>query len=180
MPEVKEKVEPIWKCRMADCKFTSPPTIKGFQQQAGHQFSHRGIAKDKRGFNLIDSVTGEVLAQTLKEAEEKGLLEPPKAKVEEPKAKVEPPKEPLKAEPPSNVPEMEEKGMGEITTVKSAGVFTYEITLPADAFTLFNLAKACGLETNDGKLFDEWVWDCIRARFSKDYKKQLVLAPLEE
>ena len=81
---------------------------------------------------------------------------------------------------PENLSETGERGKVETTTVKTAGIFTYEMTLPADAFTLFNLAKACELETNKEKTFDEWVWDCITTRFSKDYKKQLVLAPVEE
>ena len=90
---------------------------------------------------------------------------------------------PAPSEEPQNLseaePETAGRGKTEITTVNTAGVFTYDITLPADAFTLFNLAKACGLEPNDKKLFDEWIWDCVRARFSKDYKKQLILAPVE-
>jgi len=52
--------------------------------------------------------------------------------------------------------------------------------LPADAFTLFNLAKFSGLEKDGNKPFDEWVWDCITARFKYDYKRQLILAPLQE
>jgi len=103
------------------------------------------------------------------------------APVEENKQKtVEVTKEPPFDEVPENLSETGERGKVETTTVKTAGIFTYEMTLPADAFTLFNLAKACELETNKEKTFDEWVWDCITARFSKDYKKQLVLAPVEE
>ena len=67
-----------------------------------------------------------------------------------------------------------------IRNVTTAGDFTYEITLPADAFMLFNLAKACGLEKNDDLLFDVWVWECIKARYAKDYKLELVLSPVEE
>lgn len=61
----------------------------------------------------------------------------------------------------------------------TGGIFRYTITLPADAFTLFNVARGFGLE-KDGKLFDEWIFDCITKRFEKDYKMQLILAPLEE
>ncbi len=81
---------------------------------------------------------------------------------------------------PTQTEETRERDEVELTTIRTAGIFTYEITLPADAFTLYNLAKACGLEKDEEKLFDEWVWDCIRARFSKDYKQQLVLAPVED
>lgn len=76
--------------------------------------------------------------------------------------------------------EGEEVSRVRIRSVMTAGDFTYEITLPADAFMLFNLAKACGLERNGNLLFDEWVWDCIKARFAKDYKKELVLAPVKK
>ncbi len=96
------------------------------------------------------------------------------------KPKKEPPAPPPEAKAKEEAELAEKRDKVEETTVKTAGTFTYEITLPADAFTLFNLAKACGLEPNPGKLFDEWIWDCVRARFSKDYKKQLILAPVEE
>lgn len=206
--ETARKVKPIWKCQVQDCDYATPPTYEGYSRIAGHQLHHskQGLSKEKRVFLLIDETTGEELAKTPKEAREKGFLElepPPSAgtkphppavpvpKVEMPKElkKVEPPisetqpgevpKAPVEAERPKVELETEERGKVEITTVKTAGVFTYEITLPADAFTLFNLAKACGLEPNGEMLFDEWIWDCVRARFAKDYKKQLILAPLE-
>lgn len=83
--------------------------------------------------------------------------------------------------PPETKPEAEEmkKDEVEVTTIKTAGIFSYEITLPADAFMLYNLAKAFELEKDD-KSFDEWIWDCVKARYAKDYKKQLVLTPVEE
>lgn len=78
----------------------------------------------------------------------------------------------------------EEKGKGKEEVkepeVSSEGIFRYTISLPADAFMLFNIAKSHGLEKDGGKPFDEWVWDCIKARFEKDYKMQLVLAPVAE
>jgi len=194
----KEQVKAVWKCSVEGCNYTAAPTVEGYRKISGHQLAHTGLPKTKRGFQLVDESTGEILAQKLEEATAKGFIatKPPeptmttasppameikqveRPKVEPPKA--EPPKEtPPEAELPKAIP-AEEGGKVELTTVKTAGIFTYEITLPADAFTLFNLAKACGLETNSEKPFDEWVWDCIRARFSKDYKQQLVLAPLEE
>ena len=59
------------------------------------------------------------------------------------------------------------------------GVLRYTVTLPADAFTLFNIARGYGLEKDD-KLFDEFLFDCITKRFETDYKMQLILAPIEE
>ena len=181
----KEQVRAVWKCRVEGCNYTADPTMDGYRKLSGHQLGHRGLPKEKRGFHLVDEITGEILAQKLEEATAKGFIatKPPEPTTPVPPSAREikqPEPEPKQVEPPSDVPETEGGGKVEIATVKTAGVFTYEITLPADAFTLFNLAKACGLEPNDGKLFDEWVWDCIRARFSKDYKPQLVLAPLEE
>jgi len=194
----KEQVRAVWKCRVEGCNYTADPTMDGYRKLSGHQLGHRGLPKEKRGFQLVDESTGEVLAQKLEEATAKGFIittkppEPtttpvpppaPETKLETPPPA--PETKPAPAGEPQNLseaepPETEGRGKVEITTVKTAGIFTYEITLPADAFTLFNLAKACELETNSEKPFDEWVWDCIRARFSKDYKQQLVLAPLEE
>ncbi len=96
-----------------------------------------------------------------------------KAKEVEAKAKEE-------AEPPKEKPKGEKEV--EITTpqASSTGILRYTITLPADAFVLFNLAKSFGLEKDIEKLFDEWVWDCIRMRYKTDYKMRLVLAPEEK
>lgn len=96
---------------------------------------------------------------------------PPEAKpAAPPEAKVEPPKV------------EKEKKEEEITepTVSPDGIFAYTIHLPADAFTLFGLAKFSGLEKDSDKPFDEWLWDCVMKRFETDYKRQLVLAPIKE
>jgi len=223
--ETEKAVKPIWKCLAKDCDYTTPPTLKGYEKQAGHQLYHakRGVLKEKRGFCLIDESTGDILAQTLKEAGVKGFLmleappEKPK-KVEPPISKtppVEPPKTPdvididaadarraaekaeaeakaeakveakTKAEAeekakPEAKGEKEEEKEKEITTpqVSSDGFFRYTITLPADAFALFNMAKAAGREKDIS--FDVWVWDCIRKRFEKDYKLQVILAGIGE
>lgn len=168
----KKQVRPMWKCRVEGCNYTATPTVEGYNKLTGHQLAHRGLPKEKRGFQLVDGSTGEVLAQKLEEATAKGFIttKPPE------------PTTILASPPAQDLPEAEppETEKGEITTVRTAGIFAYEITLPADAYTLFNLAKACGLEPNGDKLFDEWIWDCVRARFSKDYKQQLVLAPVED
>ena len=177
-----EQVKPVWKCRAEGCGYTAAPTEEGYRKVIGHQLAHAGMPKEKKGYYLVDENTGEILAQKIAEAVEKGLIktEPPKL---EP-LKLEPPKlEPPKLEPPKleEKPPEEPEKPEEVTKpqVSTEGIFRYTITLPADAFVLFNIAKAYGLETDSGKLFDEWVWDCIRWRFEKDYKRQLVLAPVE-
>lgn len=191
------KVKAVWKCQAPGCGFTTPPTIKGYEQQTGHQLAHakRGLPKGQRGIRLMDEKAGGVLAESLQEAREKGFLEPepaPGAIVGVPLSS-EAGKEPsgktlTKVEPGARVeaevepPEEKKTKEGELTEpqVSGEGIFRYTITLPADAFTLFNMAKAAGKEKDVDKSFDVWVWDCIRKRFEKDYKLQVVLAGIEE
>ena len=168
-----EQVKPVWKCRVEGCAYTAAPTEEGYNKMRGHQLAHKSLPKEKKGSCLIDENTGKILAEKLAEAVEKGFM------------KAEPPK-PEEQEPELGKPEEEEKGKEkkgeeEITApqVSTEGIFRYTISLPADAFVLFNIAKAYGLETDGDKLFDEWVWDCIQKRFEKDYGKRLVLAPVE-
>jgi len=202
----KEQVRAVWKCRVKRCNYTAAPTVEGYNKLTGHQLAHKGLPKEKRGFHLVDEITGEILAQKLEEAIVKGFVAPkptePTATTVPPPA-VEPPEPQAPASPPETKPPAPETAPPakpapeptppeakstpsppaapepELTTIKTAGIFTYEITLPSDAFTLYNLAKALELEIDGDKSFDEWVWDCITARFAKDYKKQLILAPVE-
>lgn len=113
----------------------------------------RHICEGKPKVRLVDITTGDELATSLQEAQSKGLLTPSKRRFE-----------------------------GRITApqVSKEGIFNYNITLPADAWTLFHVAKAFGLETNGSKSFDEWVWDRIRGSFKYEYKMQLILARIEE
>lgn len=176
----------LWKCMVKDCGFTAPPTQKGYKQVVGHMLGHasKGLPKEERKYSLVDE-NGNVLAQTIIEAKQKGLLlaEPPKpaepepAPEQVPESEISPQPEGPPEEKPKGKAEKEEKKEPEIT---SEGIFAYTIHLPADAFTLFNLAKFSGLEKDREKPFDEFVWDCIVARFRTDYKRQLVLAPIEE
>lgn len=115
---------------------------------AGYMSLIRHSCTGKREIWLIDKDTGEQLANNANKAVQLGLIGKP------------------------------EKGKEREPEVSSEGIFTYTISLPADAFTLFNLAKASGLEKDGGKPFDEFVWDCIRARFEYEYKCQLILAPI--
>lgn len=168
----------LWKCKVKGCDYTAAPTLKGYQMLTGHQLTHsaKGVPKEQRGFHLVDEETGEVLAETMAEATSKGLLEG-KA-VEEPVEELEEEEEEEKEE--GKEEKKEEKKEVTRPLVSAEGIFRYTISLPADAFSLFNIAVAHGLEKDGNKLFDEWVWDCIRARFQHDYRMQLVLAPVEE
>ncbi len=179
----------VWKCMVKGCNYTAPPTPTGCKQVVGHILGHanKGIPKEERKYALVDEDTGKVLANKVDEAKKKGLL------TEEPKPTETKPPEGLLGEEVAEEEEVEEEeeeesrakekaekeGREVIKEISSEGIFRYTVTLPADAFTLFNIAKANGLERKD-KLFDEFLWECIRARFEKDYKQQLILAPIEE
>lgn len=120
---------------------------------AGFMGLIRHSCTGKREIWLVDKDTGEQLANNANKAVQLGLIgKAAKAK----------------------------EGEKEKLEVSSEGILTYSISLPADAFTLFNLAKFTGLEKDGQKLFDEWCWDCIVARFKYDYKRQLILAPIAE
>lgn len=138
-----------WRC--LTCGKTAPPAGgKTYMDFIKHPCT------GKRQIWLVDTATGEQLANNANKAVQLGLIRKVAGKGE-------------KESPEPGQPD-----------VSSDGLFSYAITLPADAFTLFNLAKFSGLEEDSDKPFDEWVWDCITARFRCDYKKQLVLAPVEE
>lgn len=154
----------VWQCTA--CSRTAPPTESGYQSVRGHQNAHR---KGERGFALVDEKTKEVKAKSISEARDKDLLEHPP----------EPPKDPEKEDKGRETKEDDE--VIEIKPqISSDGIFSYNISLPADAFALFNMAKAAGLEEDVKKPFDVWVWDCIKKRFEKDYNRRLVLAVIEE
>jgi len=158
----------VWQC--AGCSRTAPPTESGYQSIRGHQNGH---PKGKRGFALVDKETKEIKAKSIAEARDKDLLEPPPEPVKEVKA----------AEKDKGRETKEDDDeVSEITKpqISSDGIFSYNISLPADAFALFNMAKAAGLEEDGKKPFDVWVWDCIKKRFEKDYKRRLVLAGIKE
>lgn len=140
-----------WRC--LSCGERRPPTPGDFMRLLSHR-----CPKGKMQVRLVDAATGEVKAANPLEAKKAGLL--PK----------QPPEVPL---PPG--------AEQEVTSpqILKDGFFRYTITLPADAFTMFNLARAYNLE-NEHKSFDAWIWDCIKARFECDYRHQLILAPIGE
>ena len=171
--EATRRPEPMWRCQVKGCSYSTPPTLHGYSQITGHQLYHakQGLSKEEKGFRLIDQNTGEMLAESLKEARDKNLLEPS-------------PKKPTPAiitEPAKELTEKDDEVSETVQPqISSKGIFSYTISLPADAFALFNIAKAAGLEKDGEKSFDAWVWDCIKKRFEKDYKRRLVLAAIGE
>ena len=62
-------------------------------------------------------------------------------------------------------------------TILADGIFKYLLSLPADAFMIFNKAKSLGFENHD-KIFDEWIYDCILARLEYDYGIRFVVVPI--
>ena len=153
-----------WKC--LTCSATAPPMPGAYMGFIQHSCT------GKRKIWLVDRDTGEQLANNAKQALQMGLIK----KGEKPGEKLE---EKLEEEPKEKGKGKEEEGEITEPQVSSAGFFRYTITLPADAFTLFNMAKAADLEDADIS-FDVWIWDCIRKRFEKDYKRQVVLAGIVE
>jgi hypothetical protein len=70
----KKQVRPVWKCRVEGCNYTAAPTVEGYRKLSGHTLAHTGLPKAKRGFQLVDETTGEILAQKLEEATAKGFI----------------------------------------------------------------------------------------------------------
>ncbi|MBA7547543.1 hypothetical protein ES705_39965 [subsurface metagenome] len=139
-----------WRC--LTCGKTALPTKGAYMGVIKHKCS------GKKEIWLVDKGSGEKLSNQLQQAEGMGLLTgeeaPPKAK---------------------------DKGKEvEASEITSEGIFAYTIHLPSDAFTMFNLAKFSGLEKDGEKPFDEWIWDCVLARFRYDYEMELILAPIPE
>ena len=77
--QVNNEVKAVWKCKAENCDYTRPPTLKGYKQLVGHQKEHAHLPKGERGYRLVDENNGEVLAESVREAREKGFLvaEPP-------------------------------------------------------------------------------------------------------
>jgi len=156
---VNNEVKAVWKCKAENCDYTRPPTLKGYKQLVGHQKEHAHLPKGERGYRLVDENTGEVLAESVREAREKGFL------VAEP-----PPREESEGKPE----EKPELGM-ELT---EEGI-TFPVTLPPVAFTLFDAAKAAKLVDEDKDL-DSWLFECVLKRFELDYSLRLMLVPIGE
>ena len=111
-----EQVRPVWKCRVEGCNYTAAPTVEGYRKISGHQLAHTGVPKAKRGFQLVDETTGEVLAQKLEEATAKGFIaaKPPEPTTPVPSPATEtkqpePDPEQPKPEPEVEPPEAEEE-----------------------------------------------------------------------
>lgn len=141
------------------------------------------FVKHQKGHNprLVDADSGEVLGSTPNQVKkvliEEGILEEAlksedeSLPLEDTSGKTEQGKEETQEQP--------EPGLKGVT---ATGMIKYTVTLPPEAFSYYNLAMAWDFDGNDGKYkpFDVWLFECITKRFEKDYKMQLVLAPVEE
>lgn len=60
----------------------------------------------------------------------------------------------------------------------SDGMIDYTLTLPPEAFAMFNMAKSFGFIKDGEMSFDQWVCECIDRRFTTDYNVEIVLQPV--
>lgn len=58
------------------------------------------------------------------------------------------------------------------------GMIQHQITLPPEAYVMYNLAQAWGLsgEAKKNQNLNEWIFDCIRIRYELDYGLELCLS----
>lgn len=129
-----------WRC--SECEVTGPATAYDYMRLLKHQKGHH--------VRLVNKVTGEILAASVKEARSKGV------------------------DMPSGRPEAGGEGM-ELT---EEGI-TLPVTLPPVVFTLFDAAKAANLVDSDMDL-DSWLFECVQSRFKLDYGLKLQLTPIAE
>ena len=150
-----------WKC---SCGETAEPTISNYHRLLS-QKEHRGHRRA-----LVHKETGEEIAREIVSARKRGVVFPDAKKRQPVPSRGALPLE-REAEAIPDTVEVER------LNIRCEQVFRMNIVLPADAFVLFDLARAVDLEDRDVS-FDEWVWDCIRKRFEKDYCVELVLVPV--
>ncbi len=150
-----------WEC---SCGETAEPTISNYQRLVRLK-EHRGHRRA-----LIHRETGEEVARELVGARKKGVVFPDSKKRQPVPSKGALPSE-REAEARPDMVEVER------LNIECEQVFRIKLALPADAFMLFNLVRAIGLEDR-AISFDKWLWDCLVKRFETDYRVQLVLVPL--
>jgi hypothetical protein len=63
-------------------------------------------------------------------------------------------------------------------TLTVGGLIEYTLTLPAQAFAYFEIAKQFKLIKDDDMGFDEWVFECLDRRFVADYGVEIVVQPI--
>jgi len=182
-----------WSC---SCGETRPPSHGNYVSLTMNN-KHK-----KHRIRLVNKLTGEVVAGSRPEAMAKNIPLMRKIDLVAPDLK----KRPAAAPEPTPVPEgatdtrskvrelepepevddpVDEVETDEFEmqatefTIEADGVFRVEVILPADAFTLFNMAKGLGLDRRD-ITFNEWIWGCILKRYETDYRMQLIMAPLAQ
>jgi len=182
-----------WRC---SCGETRPPSHGDYVSLTMNN-KHR---KHKK--RLVNKLTGEVVAGSRPEAMSKNIPLLRKAEMAARNVKKQPTAAPEPSPPPEGVTDTRSKvreiepepevddSVDEIEvdeiemqatefTIEADGVFRVEVILPADAFTLFNMAKGLGLDRRD-ITFNEWIWECILKRYETDYRMQLIMAPLAQ
>ncbi len=130
-----------WKCQ--ECEAVAPPTSYDYMMLLKHKKGHH--------IRLVNIKTGEILANTVREARLKGIDIPAKAG--------------KPGEPPSGM-EITEEGI------------TFPVTLPPVVFTMFDAAKAAEL-VDEKENIDSWLFDCVRKRFELDYGLKFMLVPIK-
>lgn len=134
-----DKIEELeWKC--SECGATAPPTSPDYMKFLRHQTGHH--------IHLVNKITGEILATTVRQARKKGIDIPS-----------------AKTEAPAEAMEITEEGI------------TFPITLPPVVFTLFDAAKAAKLVDSDMDL-DSWLFECVQSKFKLDYGLKFMLVPI--
>ena len=149
-----------WKCLM--CKATWPPTSSAYMMA----IKHKDCTSQKRQVRLVNKKTGDILASTAQEAMLKGFIPRP-GEVH--------PDEAVPAE--AAAPPSQTSQIGQVDWV-GGGFVRIVVVVPADYLTLFNLAR--DRFEKAGITLDRWTWLNAQARFEKDYRHELILAPIPE
>lgn len=162
-------------------KRPSDPEVRALKLKAGTihgYFQEWKKNRELEGGKVVDTKTG---AQAAKAEDKTGVPNEVEALKQENEV-LRQENEALRSKVPleGNQEKEPEKHLPEVVWDGRTIALKLEVVLPPEALAYFNIAKALGLETDGGKPFDEFLWDCVRVRFAKDYKQQLVLAPIAE
>jgi len=132
-----------WRCK--DCDEKAPPTAFEYMQFIRHKKGHH--------VGLFNITTQELIANSPREAENKGIFIP-------------------KAE--KNI--SDETG-GKAITVNN-GMAKVTVTLPVQIWAMYDAAADYGRRPS-GQPFDEWLADCVQLAFNIAYRLEFALVPFE-